>query len=72
MSMLGRLWRWLEPGLIYVDPMVAIVCSDHATDVDTPSAEPDSNDDFRVSTVTSSDEKAHRYLRLRPFEADLP
>ncbi len=41
MSMLGRLWRWLEPGLLYVEPMVAISYCELMDSVERSSPEPE-------------------------------
>ena len=41
MSMLGRCWRWLEPGLRYADPMLAIGCYELMESTEPPSPEPE-------------------------------
>ena len=40
MTTLGRWWRWLEPGLLYIEPMVAIGYVELAHSNE-PSPEPD-------------------------------
>lgn len=47
MSTLGRLWRWLEPSLVYMDPMVAICYVELMSSDEPSSPEPDASVDVR-------------------------
>jgi len=41
MSMLGRCWRWLEPGLRYADPMLTIGYYELMDSIEPSSPEPE-------------------------------
>ena len=56
MSKLGRFWNWLEPGLIFVDPMIAIAYCQLMADKEMPSNEPTEADrNVRDSSVDRSE-----------------
>jgi hypothetical protein len=56
MSMLGRCWRWLEPGLRYVEPMVAISYCEVMISIEPSSPEPEIS-----AAVESRPRNAERY-----------
>lgn len=64
MSKLSRFWDWLEPGLIYVDPMIAVAYCHLTTHEEMPSTEPAEDD--RGVRHSSAD----RYEFPRSLRAD--
>jgi len=65
MSMLGRCWRWLEPGLRYADPMFAIGYYELMDSIEPSSAEPE----IPVA-VESRGRNAERHERPRRVSGD--
>jgi hypothetical protein len=65
MSMLGRCWRWLEPGLRYADPMLAIGYYELMDSIEPSSTEPEIS-----GAVESRGRDAERHERPRSLVGD--
>ena len=65
MSIFGRCWRWLEPGLRYADPMLAIGYCELMDSIETSSAEPEIS-----VAVESRDRTSVRQKRRRAVLGD--
>lgn len=72
MSKMRRLWGWLEPGLIYMDPMISVAYVSLTREIEMETAEPDeASASNRVSAETRW-ETADRVARFGPAPARQP
>jgi hypothetical protein len=72
MSKMRRLWSWLEPGLIYMDPMISFACLSLTREIEMEAAEPaEASGSNRVSAETRG-ETADRFARFGPAPARQP
>jgi hypothetical protein len=68
MGNMRRLWSWLEPGLIYMDPMIPFAYLSLTRGIDTQAAEP--AEAVSAKTPKKSREKtADRFARFWPAPA---
>jgi len=72
MTKMRRLWRWLEPGLIYMDPMISLAYLSLTREIEMEVAEPaEASGSNRVSAETRG-ETADRFARFGHAPAPQP
>jgi hypothetical protein len=65
MSTLGRWWRWLQPGLLYVEPMFAIAYFELMDSIESSPREPEIS-----GAVESRGRNTERHERPRRLLGD--